>query len=210
MAFFNAEQAIPMSKANNFQRMRELGFYQQAAVAATLLERMIPNYQLFAEVTETGDGALVRHSLDMVWEWLQVKRAKINFERIQEELELVTPEVTNFDMFGVYPAVDAITALDMMLNGIREQDSAEFIHVAKISQASVARLIEHQTEEAEVTSEAELKKIVRDHELMQYEMDCLADLLEICSQIKEFGRDEIKALKQWVMDQGVTNLGMEL
>ncbi|HAT40658.1 MAG TPA: DUF416 domain-containing protein [Rheinheimera sp.] len=199
-----------MSKANNFQRMRELGFYQQAAVAATLLERMIPNYQLFAEVTETGDGALVRHSLDMVWEWLQVKRAKINFERIQEELELVTPEVTNFDMFGVYPAVDAITALDMMLNGIREQDSAEFIHVAKISQASVARLIEHQTEEAEVTSEAELKKIVRDHELMQYEMDCLADLLEICSQIKEFGRDEIKALKQWVMDQGVTNLGMEL
>lgn len=210
MAFFNAEQAIPMSKANNFQRMRELGFYQQAAVAATLLERMIPNYQLFAEVTETGDGALVRHSLDMVWEWLQVKRAKINFERIQEELELVTPEVTNFDMFGVYPAVDAITALDMMLNGIREQDSAEFIHVAKISQASVARLIEHQTEEAEVTSEAELKKIVRDHELMQYEMDCLADLLEICSQIKEFGRDEIKALKQWVTDQGVTNLGMEL
>ncbi len=210
MAFFNAEQAIPMSKANNFQRMRELGFYQQAAVAATLLERMIPNYQLFAEVTETGDGALVRHSLDMVWEWLQVKRAKINFERIQEELELVTPEVTNFDMFGVYPAVDAITALDMMLNGIREQDSAEFIHVAKISQASVARLIEHQTEEAEVTSEAELKKIVRDHELMQYEMDCLADLLEICSQIKEFGRDDIKALKQWVTDQGVTNLGMEL
>ncbi len=210
MAFFNAEQAIPMSKANNFQRMRELGFYQQAAVAATLLERMIPNYQLFAEVTETGDGALVRHGLDMVWEWLQVKRAKINFERIQEELELVTPEVTNFDMFGVYPAVDAITALDMMLNGIREQDSAEFIHVAKISQASVARLIEHQTEEAEVTSEAELKKIVRDHELMQYEMDCLADLLEICSQIKEFGRDDIKALKQWVTDQGVTNLGMEL
>lgn len=210
MAFFNVEQAIPMSKANNFQRMRELGFYQQAAVAATLLERMIPNYQLFAEVTETGDGALVRHSLDMVWEWLQVKRAKINFERIQEELELVTPEVTNFDMFGVYPAVDAITALDMMLNGIREQDSAEFIHVAKISQASVARLIEHQTEEAEVTSEAELKKIVRDHELMQYEMDCLADLLDICSQIKEFGRDEIKGLKQWVTDQGVTNLGMEL
>lgn len=210
MALFNAKQAILMTKANNFQRMRELGFYQQAAVAATLLERMIPNYQLFAEVTETGDGALVRHSLDMVWEWLQVKRAKINFERIQEELELATPEVANFDMFGVYPAVDAITALDMMLNGIREQDSAEFIHVAKISQASVARLIEHQTEETEVTSEAELKKIVRDHELMQYEMDCLADVLDICSQIKEFGRDEIKALKQWVTDQGVTNLGMEL
>lgn len=210
MAFFLAMKSTRMSKANNFQLMRELTFYQQAAVAATLLERMIPNYQLFAEVTTTGDATLVRHSLDMVWEWLQVKRAKINFERLQDELELVTPEVSHFDMFGVYPALDAITALDMMLNGIREQDSGEFIHVAKISQASVARLIEYQTEDENITSEAELKKIVREHELMDYEMACLAELISLCSGIKEFGRDEIKQLKQWVQEQGVTNLGMEL
>lgn len=199
-----------MSKANNFQLMRELSFYQQAALAATLLERMIPNYQLFAEVTQTGDAALVRHTLDMAWEWLQVKRAKINFERLQEELELATPEISHFDMFGVYPAVDAITALDMMLNGIREQDSGEFIHVAKISQASVARLIEYQTEDESITSEAELKKRVREHELMEYEMACLAELIELISTFKEFGREEIKQLKHWVQEQGVTNLGMEL
>ncbi len=199
-----------MSKANNFQLMRELSFYQQAALAATLLERMIPNYQLFAEVTQTGDATLVRHTLDMAWEWLQVKRAKINFERLQEELELATPEISHFDMFGVYPAVDAITALDMMLNGIREQDSGEFIHVAKISQASVARLIEYQTEDESITSEAELKKRVREHELMEYEMACLAELIELISTFKEFGREEIKQLKHWVQEQGVTNLGMEL
>ncbi len=70
-----------MSKANNFQKMRELSFYQQAAVAIVLLERMLPNYQLFAEVSSFGDAALPRHTLDLVWEWLQVRRAKINFER---------------------------------------------------------------------------------------------------------------------------------
>ena len=69
------------SKANNFQLMRDLGFYQQAAIAATLLERMIPSYQLFAEVSQFGDAALPRHVLDLVWEWLQVKRAKIKIGR---------------------------------------------------------------------------------------------------------------------------------
>ncbi len=198
------------SKANNFQRMRDLSFYQQGAVAATLLERMIPSYQLFAEVTAFGDAALPRHVLDLVWEWLQVKRAKINFDRLQEELELVTPEVSHFDIFGVYPALDAITALDMMLSGITQQDSTEFINVAKISQASVARLIEHESADLDITSEAELKKVVREHELMCYEMDCLAELIDICSEINEFGRAEVQKLKAWVAEQGVTNLGMEL
>lgn len=198
------------SKANNFQLMRDLGFYQQAAIAATLLERMIPSYQLFAEVSQFGDAALPRHVLDLVWEWLQVKRAKINFDKLQEELELITPEVQHFDMFGVYPALDALTALDTMLNGITQQDSADFIDVAKISQASVARLIEHESADLDITTEAELKKIVRDHELMQYEMDCLAELIQLVQPIQSFGRAEVQQLKAWVQEQGVTNLGMEL
>lgn len=198
------------SKANNFQLMRDLGFYQQAAIAATLLERMIPSYQLFAEVSAFGDATLPRHVLDLVWEWLQVRRAKINFDKLQEELELITPEVNNFDMFGVYPALDAMTALDTMLNGITQQDSTDFIDVAKISQASVARLIEHESADLDITSEAELKKVVREHELMHYEMDCLAELIALVQPIQSFGRAEVQLLKGWVQEQGVTNLGMEL
>ena len=197
-------------KANNFQAMRELGFYQQAAVAATLLERMLPNYQLFAEVTQTGDAELPRHILTLVWEWLTVKKAKINFEKLSSELELITPEVSQFDIFGVYPAVDCATALDMMLSGIAQQDAGEFINVAKISQATVARLIEYESEDEEISSEAELKRLVREHPLMQYEMDCLAELIELVTPIREFGRDERQLLQHWVAEQGLTNLGMEL
>ena len=115
------------------------------------MERMLPNYQLFAEVSQFGDSKLLRNILDLCWEWLTVKKVKINFERLAEELELVTPEVSQFDMFGVYPAVDCATALDMMLNGITQQDGTEFINVAKISQASVARLIEHESADLDIT-----------------------------------------------------------
>ncbi|HEY9043406.1 MAG TPA: YjaG family protein [Rheinheimera sp.] len=198
------------SKANNFQTMRELSFYQQAAIAATLLERMLPNYQLFAEVTQTGDAELPRHILTLIWEWLTVKKAKINFAKLSEELEAVTPEISHYDIFGVYPAVDCATALDMMLSGVSQQDAAEFINVAKISQATVARLIEHESIDDDITTEAELKKIVREHPLMQYEMDCLAELIELVTPLKQFGREERQLLQGWVKEQGLTNLGMEL
>lgn len=197
-------------KANNFQQMRELNLAQQAAIAATLLERMLPNYQLFSEVSQFGDPVLVRKILDLGWEWLTVPKAKINFERLAEELELVTPEVNHYDMFGVYPAVDCATALDMLLNGIREQDGAEFINVAKISQATVARLIEYQTVDAEITTEAELKKRVRDDPLMHYEMECLAELIDLVQNMPRVGREQMQQLKAWVKEQGLTNLGMEL
>lgn len=197
-------------KANNFQLMRELTLAQQGAIAATLLERMLPNYQLFAEVSAFGDSKLLRNILDLCWEWLTVKKVRINFERLAEELELVTPEVNHFDVFGVYPAVDCATALDMMLNGICQQDAGEFLNVAKISQATVARLIEYETADADISTEAELKKLVRDDPLMHYEMDCLAELIELVKPMQSIGREQMQALKAWVKEQGMTNLAMEL
>ena len=129
---------------------------------------------------------------------------------MSEELELITPQISDFDIFGVYPAIDCATALDMMLSGIAQQDAGEFINVAKISQATVARLIEHDSIDDDITTEAELKKIVREHPLMQYEMDCLAELLALVADIKLFGREERQLLQNWVKQQGLTNLGMEL
>ncbi|MCA1930222.1 DUF416 family protein, partial [Rheinheimera sp.] len=88
---------------------------------------------------------------------------------------------------------------------------AEFVNVAKISQASVARLIEYQAEDIDITTEAELKKWVRDHELMEYEMDCLSELIELVTPLNDgFQREQVQMLKAWVREQGLSNLGMEL
>ena len=40
-----------MTKANNFQRIRELNYLQKAVLGGALLERMLPNYSLFSEAT---------------------------------------------------------------------------------------------------------------------------------------------------------------
>jgi hypothetical protein len=51
---------------------------------------------------------------------------------------------------------------------------------------------------------------VREHPLMQYEMDCLAELVALVRPLQQFGRDERQLLQGWVAEQGLTNLGMEL
>ena len=45
---------------------------------------------------------------------------------------------------------------------------------------------------------------------MQYEMDCLVELMDTVEPLQHFGRTEVQQLKAWVKEQGVTNLGMEL
>ena len=56
-----------MTKANNFQRIRELNYLQQAVLAAALIERMLPNYGLFSEATGFGDDAILRSALNLCW-----------------------------------------------------------------------------------------------------------------------------------------------
>ena len=57
-----------MNKPNNFQRIRELNTVQKAALAAALMERMLPNYSLFSDALEFGDPAVLKNALALCWE----------------------------------------------------------------------------------------------------------------------------------------------
>lgn len=87
-------------KLNTFQRVRELEGWKAVAFAATLLERMMPNYQLFCEVSEYDDGSQYRKSLNSIWEWLSVTKAKINFSAQLEKVEVLTPDASEHDNWG--------------------------------------------------------------------------------------------------------------
>ena len=57
----------------------KLSHWQQVAFSAAIIERMLPNYLMFSEVENTGDGKVLRNQLDLVWQWLdKSNRIKIN------------------------------------------------------------------------------------------------------------------------------------
>ncbi len=194
-------------KLNNFQRIRELNYLQKAALSAALLERMLPNYQLFSEATEFGDGEQLRIALNLVWEKIAVAKAKISFEKLTEKVEENTPDLNDFDMFGVYPAIDAATALLGVLNGLATKDEQDFINVSKISQASVAKYIEY---ELTVKGEVADNQAIREHPLMQYEVAVLGELIDEVAKQERISGDGLKALKAKALADGQSNLGIEI
>jgi len=124
-----------------------------------------------------------------------------------EKIEPNVPELSDFDMFGTYPAIDTATALLGMLHGLMAKDDQEFLNISKISQASVARFIEYQlTVEGEVAD----NKSVREHPLMQYEMDVLAELIDFVEQMGRITSENVKELKQLAISDGQTNIGIAI
>ncbi len=196
-----------MNRPNNFQRFRELNYLQQATLAAAILERMLPNYMLFSDATEFGSAHELRSVLNSIWEKLALPKSKISLEKLVDKVENNTPELNDFDMFGVYPAIDVCTALITLLNGMMSKDSSEFLNVSKISQASVAKFIEYQLTCDDILAD---NKAIRNHPLMQYEIDVLAELIACSESQERITSESVKELKQLALSDKQTNIGIEI
>lgn len=194
-------------KPNNFQRFRELSDRQQQLAATILIERMFPNYQLFSEVTPFGDVHIFRSLLDLLWEKLAKPSTKIDFDKQSEKFEPIIPELNHFDMMGIYPAIDSCTAVISLIAGIETKESRYFLDVAKVSQATVSKIIEISlAEEGEDPENIN----VRDHELMQYEMAWLGELLDEVESVGKITTADIKGFKAFALKDGITNIGLDI
>lgn len=195
---------------NTFQRFRELSYAYQVLAALYLCERMYPNYELFHQVTGFGDPKPLRGALNACWDWSwQGKKVKVNFARWQEKVDEVTPSEHGHDMLGVYPAMDACTAISIMLQGLMDANGADLVSVAKVSQAGVAKFLEL-TEGADLDVEAR-RQLLREHELAVYEVEvqqALLDFLE-AMQAQPPSQLMVKQLQEMVVTEGITNIGME-
>jgi uncharacterized protein YjaG (DUF416 family) len=177
------------NKLNTFQRVRELEGWHAVAYAATLIERMQPNYQLFCQVTEYTDPSQFRKTLDLVWEWLAIPKAKINLAVQQERIEDATPDAQDFDNFGVYPAIDAAISLASVLLLMAGDEPQGAVVASKLSQGGVEAFIE-------ATAEAEITDLeIRQHPLMQWEIAFQQELLDMILSLKS-GAESVKSLRQ--------------
>lgn len=74
------------------------------------------------------------------------------------------------------------------------KDEHEFVSVAKISQATVAKYIEFMLMAEDISPTNEL---VREHPQMQYEIEILAELIEHVENMGRISSDSVKSLKAW-------------
>ena len=198
-----------MGQLNTFQRIRAMETEKQSLFALYLCERMLPNYEFFHQLTGFGELKPLRGALNALWDrHANPKHSKINAERWQEKVDEVTPSEYGHDMLGVYPAMDACTAISTLLQGVLDKDSKNFVDVAKVSQASVAKFIELNIAD-EVPAE-QLREAVNQHELYQYEVEMQQAMLNYLEAQPTVTKALVNQLKQMVADEGISNIGLEV
>lgn len=187
-------------------RLEKFEPWQQITFMACLCERMYPNYAMFCENTEFASARIYRDILDSVWELLTVKNAKVNFERQLEKLEEIIPSSEDFDLYLVYPAIDACVGLSTLLHGLLDRDDLKE-NMFKLSQQSVATVA--QLEEAQLGEEI-TNDNQKQNEAVCAEWDVQWAIYRPLKEAIDRDIELIKDLRQELREEGISNIGVSL
>lgn len=190
----------------------KLSHWQQIAFASALLERMLPNYQMFSENNQFGDYALLRNQLDLVWQWLDKNnKIKININAQLNKLEEQTPNPEEFDSFGVFPALDACMTMMSLLQLIQsngnDKDHEDINSASRLSHNSVSYYVELLLID-EGATEVQASDI-NDHPLAVWEKETQEELYDFLKFAAENKRS-CQLAKEMVLSEGLSNLGIEI
>jgi len=212
----------------------KLSQWQQVTFSAALLERMLPNYQMFSEAADFGDAKILRNQVDLIWQWLansntsKANAMKINIEAQLNKLAPQTPDPEEFDFFGVYPAIDACMALTALWQLIfnlepkqqasrkskpQEVDLEDIQSISRLSHSSVNAYIELQLtqslSEGELINQGAIDQAISEHPLMQWEKAMQSELFDFLKFTAEDKRT-CQLAKEMVLSEGLSNLGIEI
>ena len=187
------------------KRLENLESWQHLTFMAALCERMTPNFKLFCQMNElSAEAKTYQNILNLVWEYLTVKDAKINFENQLEKLETIIPDVNDYESFGVVPALDACQALAEILHAIIAGETLErAVEMSLISLGTVTSLLE--TETGRDWSDSELKE----SEDIQAELDVQWQVYRLLKECEKRDIELILDLKNEIRAEGISNIGIE-
>lgn len=187
------------------KRLENLESWQHLTFMAALCERMAPNFKLFCQMNELNvEAKTYQNILNLVWEYLTVKDAKINFENQLEKLETIIPNVNDYESFGVVPALDACQALAEILHAIIAGETLErAVEMSLISLGTVTSLLE--TETGRDWSDSELKE----SKDIQAELDVQWQVYRLLKECEKRDIELILDLKNEIRAEGISNIGIE-
>ncbi|MFZ7265916.1 YjaG family protein [Avibacterium avium] len=188
------------------KRLENLASWQHLTFMACLCERMLPNFQLFCQVTEQpAQSRIYQNILNLTWEYLTVKDAHINFDNQLEKFEAIIPDVNNYDFYGVVPAIEACEVLSELLHSLIAGETLEHaVQVSLISLQTVIGLLETNLDRE--LSEQELKA----SEEIEQELDVQWQIYRALRECEERDVSLIFALKNEIRAEGISNIGIEI
>lgn len=192
--------------SNFFQQLKTLKPWQQTAYAAAMAERMLPNYALFCQATNSGDSQQLKNSLMLIWETLSSKDSKINFEVQLEKIAEQIPDAADFDMYGVYPAIDAAMAVHTTMELAMGTQPEEVTRISRLMRQTIISFIE--ATESLPEDDKLRRQVLNAHELMQFDCEFQDEVLDLLQKLKHPNKAALKELRLMAQNEGVSCLGL--
>lgn len=176
----------------------DLSSRQRLAMALCVLERMLPNYQLYAETSGAGDPRLFRQLLDIAWDMLLSRNPRINLEAQADKAELLLPPAAEEPMLGELLGMHAALGLQRMFEMCADEDERALSEIFELSRNGVEVYLSISD------ASADEQKALRDAE--QAFVEALGTQVAGNPQLPA---DTARTMRQWVRALGVSNIGLE-
>ena len=191
----NAMLSLPIN-----DQLSNLQAWQQNVFCMALAEQNITHFKMFSQSIENEDGVIAENILQLFWEKLTVKGAKINFTIQEENFNAIIPESSDYDFYGVYPAVDYCVIVSCVFNSFTTKSKEEAINASQTSFATIASFIELQTDQE--IDEAELLL----EPLFVEQLEVQKNVLKMIDN--ERSPEVIKSVREYIKSLESTNIGI--
>lgn len=182
------------------KQLNQLQAWQQSVFCMALAEQNITHFTMFSEAIDSSDGQTAENILQLFWEKMTVKGAKINFTIQEENFDAIIPESQAHDFYGVYPAVDFCVLVSCIFNSFTSKSKEEALNASQTCFSTIASFIELQSDEE--IDEQQLKQ----EPLFLEQLTVQETLLEMLDN--ERSPELIKSIRQYIRSLESTALAI--
>jgi hypothetical protein len=195
--------------ANQFLKaVSQLQGWRECAFLLTLAERAFPNYALFADAVGMKSGGKMRQLLDLAWGMLQKDASEAAIPQLLSKLETLSPNVDEYDAYGVYPAFDFCQLLEQALLNRLNPNKHRATEASQLATKTVMDFVE--MSEGEGMDDDELIRMFEHHPLLKEDKLFQRDTVLALKRQRTPREDFITELKAEAANDGVSNLGISL
>jgi len=181
-------------------QLTDLQAWQQSVFCMALAEQNITHFKMFSQSIESEHGIIAENILQLFWEKLTVKGAKINFTIQEENFDVIIPESSDYDFYGVYPAVDYCVITNCIFNSFTTKSKDEALNASQTSFATIASFIELQTDQEIDEAELLLEPLFIEQLTVQKTLLKMLD--------NERSPEVIKSIREYIQSLESTNIGI--
>lgn len=195
--------------ANQFLKaVSQLQGWRECAFLLAIAERAFPNYALFADAVGMKSGGKMQQLLDLAWGTLQQEAEEAAIPQLLSKLESLSPNVADYDAYGVYPAFDFCQLLEQALLNRLNPNKHRATEASQLATGTVMDFVE--MSEGEGMDEDELVRLFELHPLLKEDKIFQRDVVLALKRQRTPRQEFVDQLRTDAANDGVSNLGISL